>query len=124
MGITYKAYGHRFAMSGGIKSASTSAYLGDESARLRFYAKHARRRGFVTRMLASGFPPRQTPCCSEYFYAMEFVEGETLENLINRSGRLKVKLALEIATQLATGLAAVHTSRDSFTGTSNRVTSW
>src|SRR5260370_9718571 len=39
---------------------------------------------------------------------MEFVEGETLENLIKRSGRLEVKLALEIATQVAAGLAAVH----------------
>jgi serine/threonine protein kinase len=44
----------------------------------------------------------------DYFYAMEFVEGETLENLIKRSGRLEVKLALEIATQIAAGLAAVH----------------
>jgi serine/threonine protein kinase len=39
---------------------------------------------------------------------MEFVEGETLEKLIKRSGRLEVKLALEIATQVAAGLAAVH----------------
>src|SRR5262249_49044601 len=39
---------------------------------------------------------------------MEFVEGETLQNLIKRSGRLEVKLALEIATQIAAGLAAVH----------------
>ena len=39
---------------------------------------------------------------------MEFVEGETLENLIKCSGRLEVKLALEIATQVAAGLAAVH----------------
>ncbi len=39
---------------------------------------------------------------------MEFVEGETLESLIRRSGRLEVKLALEIATQVAAGLAAVH----------------
>jgi eukaryotic-like serine/threonine-protein kinase len=38
---------------------------------------------------------------------MEFVEGETLANLIKRSGRLEVKLALEIATQVAAGLAAV-----------------
>ena len=45
---------------------------------------------------------------SSYFYAMEFVEGETLEKLIKRSGRLDVKLALEIATQVAAGLAAVH----------------
>jgi Protein kinase domain/NACHT domain len=39
---------------------------------------------------------------------MEFVAGETLENLIRHSGRLEVKLALEIATQVAAGLAAVH----------------
>ena len=39
---------------------------------------------------------------------MEFVEGKTLGNLIKRSGRLEVKLALEIATQVAAGLAAVH----------------
>src|SRR6266702_3676563 len=39
---------------------------------------------------------------------MEFVEGETLEKLIKRSGRLETKLALEIATQVAAGLAAIH----------------
>ena len=43
-----------------------------------------------------------------YFYAMEFVEGETLQSLIKRSGRLEVNLALEIATQVAAGLTAVH----------------
>jgi serine/threonine protein kinase len=71
-----------------------------------FCVKHAQRRAFGIQTL-----PR---CCtwaqlgSSYFYAMEFVEGETLENLIKRSGRLEVKLALEIATQVAAGLAAVH----------------
>jgi serine/threonine protein kinase len=45
---------------------------------------------------------------NSYFYTMEFVEGETLEHLIRRSGRVEVKLALEIATQVAAGLAAVH----------------
>jgi serine/threonine protein kinase len=39
---------------------------------------------------------------------MEFVEGETLDNLIRRSGRIEVKLALEVVTQVASGLAAVH----------------
>src|ERR1700758_4168585 len=39
---------------------------------------------------------------------MEFVEGETLEKLIKRSGRLEIKLAMEIAAQVAAGLAAVH----------------
>ena len=38
---------------------------------------------------------------------MEFVEGETLENLIRRSG-IEVETALEIAMQVGAGLAAVH----------------
>jgi serine/threonine protein kinase len=38
---------------------------------------------------------------------MEFVEGQTLESLIRRLSRLEVKLALEITTQVASGLAAV-----------------
>jgi eukaryotic-like serine/threonine-protein kinase len=36
------------------------------------------------------------------------VEGETLEAVIRRSGRLEVKLALEIARQVDAGLSAVH----------------
>jgi eukaryotic-like serine/threonine-protein kinase len=39
---------------------------------------------------------------------MEFVEGETLQELIKRTGMLEVKLALEIAVQVAAGLAAIH----------------
>jgi hypothetical protein len=39
---------------------------------------------------------------------MEFVEGETLEQLIRRSGEVEVKVALEIVAQVAAGLAAVH----------------
>jgi len=39
---------------------------------------------------------------------MEYVEGETLENLIKRCGRLESKIALEITSQAAAGLAAIH----------------
>jgi hypothetical protein len=35
-----------------------------------------------------------------YFYAMGFAQGETLENLIKRSGHLEVKPTLEIAAQV------------------------
>ena len=81
-------------------------YLGDESARLRFL-REARAAASVRHPnVASVFHLGRTG--ENYFYAMEFVEGETLEHLIKRSGRLEVKLALEIATQVAAGLAAVH----------------
>ena len=39
---------------------------------------------------------------------MEFVEGETLESLLKRSGRLEVTLALEITSQVAAGLDAIY----------------
>jgi serine/threonine protein kinase, bacterial len=43
-----------------------------------------------------------------YFYAMEYVEGETLGNLIKRCGRVEPKMALEITSQVAAGLVAIH----------------
>ncbi len=43
---------------------------------------------------------------TEYFYAMEFIEGETLEARVRRAGVLKADAALEIALQIAHALAA------------------
>jgi serine/threonine protein kinase len=70
------------------------------------YAKPARRRGCGIQTLPRYCTWAETG--SSYFYAMEFVDGETLESLIKRRGKLDPKLALEIATQVTAGLAAVH----------------
>ena len=104
MGVTYKAFDIDLHCPVTLKVIS-ERYLGDESARLRFL-REARAAASVRHPnVASVFHLGRTG--ENYFYAMEFVEGETLENLIKRSGRLEVKLALEIATQVAAGLAAV-----------------
>src|SRR5215831_16020440 len=42
----------------------------------------------------------------EYFYAMELVEGETLQSRVERTGPLPLSLALEVIEQAARGLAA------------------
>jgi hypothetical protein len=105
MGVTYKAFDVDLLCPVTLKVIS-ERYLGDESARLRFL-REARAAAIVHHPnVASVFHLGRT--AASYFYAMEFVEGETLERLIKRSGRLEVKLALEIATQVAAGLAAVH----------------
>jgi serine/threonine protein kinase len=105
MGVTYKALDVDLRCAVALKVISEK-YLGDESARLRFL-REARAAASVRHPnVASVFHLGRTG--QNYFYAMEFVEGETLENLIRRSGRLEVKLALEIATQVAAGLAAIH----------------
>ncbi len=105
MGVTYKAVHVDLHCPVTLK-VIRERYLGDESARLRFL-REARAAASVRHPnVASVFHLGRTG--QNYFYAMEFVEGETLENVIKRSGRLEVKLALEIATQAAGGLAAVH----------------
>jgi serine/threonine protein kinase len=105
MGITFKAFDINLHCPVTLKVIS-ERYLGDESARLRFL-REARAAAIVRHTnVASVFHLGRTG--DNYFYAMEFVEGETLQNLIKHSGRLDVKLALEITTQVAAGLAAVH----------------
>src|SRR5499427_8426890 len=105
MGITYKAVDVDLHCAVTLKVIS-ERYLGDEVARLRFL-REARAAASVRHPnVASVLHLGRTG--SSYFYAMEFVEGGTLEHLIKRSGRVEVKLALEITTQVAAGLAAVH----------------
>src|SRR5208282_5177122 len=105
MGVTYKAFGVDLHCPVTLKVISEK-YLGDESARVRFLREARAAAKLRHSNIASVLHLGRTG--SSYFYAMEFVEGETLEHLIRRSGRVEVKLALEIATQVAAGLAAVH----------------
>ena len=95
MGVTYKAVDVDLRCPVTLKVIS-ERYLGDESARLRFL-REARAAASVRHPnVASVFHLGRTG--ESYFYAMEFVEGETLEKLIKRAGRLEIKLALEITT--------------------------
>ena len=104
MGITYKAFDVDLQCPVTLKVISEK-YLGDESARLRFL-REARAAASVRHPnVASVFHLGRSG--REYFYAMEFVEGETLDNLIKRFGRLETKLALQITSQIASGLAGV-----------------
>jgi serine/threonine protein kinase/tetratricopeptide (TPR) repeat protein len=105
MGTTYRAFDINLRCPVTLKVISKK-YLGDESARLRFLDEARAAASVRHPNVASVFHLGISG--EDYFYAMEFVEGETLENLIERSGRLEVKLALEIATHVAAGLAAVH----------------
>jgi len=105
MGVTYKAFDINLHCPVTLKVIS-KRYLGDKSARLRFL-REARaaaklRHSNVASVLHLG------KSAGNYFYAMEFIDGETLDDLVKRSGRLDVKLALEITVEVAAGLAAVH----------------
>ena len=105
MGITYKAFDVDLRRLAALKVINPR-YLADESARLRFL-REARAAASVRHPnVASVFHLGESG--ENCFYAMEFVQGETLENLIKRSGRLEAKRALEIVAQVAAGLGAIH----------------
>ena len=105
MGVTYKAIDVDLRCPVALKVISEK-YLGDETARVRF-VREARAAASVRHPnVASVFHLGRKG--DDYFYAMEFVEGETLGAFIKRSGRLEMKLALEITRQVASGLAAVN----------------
>src|SRR3981081_1084800 len=92
MGVTYKAFDVDLQCPVTLKVIS-ERYLTDEGARLRFPREARPAARLRHSNVASVLHLARTG--SSYFYAMEFVEGETLEHLIKRSGRLDVKLALE-----------------------------
>jgi serine/threonine protein kinase len=108
MGVTYKAIDVDLRCEVTLK-VIRGKYLGEESARLRFL-REARAAASVRHPnVASVFHLGRTG--ENYFYAMEFVEGETLQSFLKRSGRLEIRTALEIARQVTAGLAAVHKQR-------------
>jgi serine/threonine protein kinase len=105
MGVTYKAIDVNLRCAVALKVIN-ARLIGDEFARRRFI-REARAAASVRHPnVASVFHLGKSR--DSYFYAMEFVEGGTLQSLIKRSGPLDVKQALEIAKQIAAGLAAVH----------------
>jgi len=108
MGVTYKAIDTHLRCPVALKIISAQL-IGNESARSRFLRE--------ARAAASVCHPNVATVHhlgesgGNYFYAMEFVNGETLEALIHRRGRLDIDLALEIVTQVAAGLTAIHKQR-------------
>jgi serine/threonine protein kinase len=105
MGVTYKAIDLNLRCAVALKVIN-ARLIGDESVRRRF-VREARCAASVRHSnVASVFHLGKSG--DGYFYAMEYVEGEALGNLIKRCGRLELKIALEIARQVAAGLAAIH----------------
>jgi TolB-like protein/Tfp pilus assembly protein PilF len=104
MGITYKALDVSLQCLVALKIIN-ARFIGDDSARRRF-VREARAAASVRHPnVASVFHLGESS--GNYFYAMEFVEGETLAKSIQRSGRLASDVALEIAVQVAAGLVAI-----------------
>ncbi|MBV8899854.1 MAG: protein kinase [Verrucomicrobia bacterium] len=105
MGVTYKAFDTNLRCAVALKVINPR-YLHDEAARRRFVGE--------ARAAARLRHPNVAPVFhlgtreGHYFYAMEFVEGKTLSEVIHRRGPLGVELAVEIVGQVAAALGAAH----------------
>ena len=105
MGVTYKAIDINLRCAVALKVIN-ARFIGDDSAHRRF-VREARAAASVRHPnVASVFHLGKSG--EGYFYAMQYVEGETLEDPIKRCGRLEPKIALEITSQVAAGVAAIH----------------
>jgi serine/threonine protein kinase len=105
MGVTYKALDVQLQRPVALKIINAK-FIGDASARQRF-VREARAAASVRHQnVASVYHLGEIG--GDYFYAMEFVDGETLEKIIQHAGRLSADLALEITAQVAAGLDAIH----------------
>lgn len=103
MGITYKAFDKNLRVPVALKVIN-AASIDSELARQRF-VREARaaaqlRHPNVASVFHLGIEG------DTFFYAMEFIEGETLEGLIRRGGPVQPLLALRITVQVARALTA------------------
>ncbi|HEY0790913.1 MAG TPA: protein kinase, partial [Chthoniobacterales bacterium] len=105
MGVTYKAFDTNLRYPVALKVIN-ARYLHDESARARFVREARAAARLRHPNVASVFHLGTKE--GDYFYAMEFVEGESLEERIHRSGPMDLGLSLEVVDQVAAALGAAH----------------
>lgn len=103
MGITYKAFDTSLRIPVALKVINAT-YLNSEVARQRFVREARSAAQLRHRHVASVFHLGTEG--DTWFYAMEFIDGETLDTLIKRQGPLNPILALSITGQVARALNA------------------
>jgi len=107
MGVTYLAMDKVLRRRVALKVIDVpAAARGLQSMRERFLREARAAAALRHPNVAAVFQFGASPDASHCYYAMELVEGETLETRVRRDGPLKAKPALEIATQITRALMA------------------
>lgn len=103
MGVTYKAFDTNLRCFVALKVIN-AAYLGDDVARQRFLREARAAAALRHPNVATVFHLGEEG--GDWFYAMEYVDGETVEALMKREGAVPAATALQIALQVARALGA------------------
>lgn len=105
MGRVYRAEHRRMARTVALKTLPPER-MQDEGAVQRFYAEVRAAARLLHPNIVTAFDAGEF--AGTHYLAMEFVEGETLSQLIARGGPLPVGEAVRILRGAATGLACAH----------------
>src|SRR6476661_3454957 len=103
MGVTYKAFDTNLRYEVALKVIHPR-YLADESSRARFLSEARAAAQLRHRNIASVFHLGSER--DEYFYAMELVDGETIDAWVRHKGPLDSATALDITLQITRALIA------------------
>jgi serine/threonine protein kinase/tetratricopeptide (TPR) repeat protein len=105
MGVTFKAVDTNLRFTVALKVINAQ-YLDSQVMRRRFVSEARAAASLRHPNVASVFHLGKTG--EDYFYAMEFVEGETLDRILMYRGPLEVGLALDIVEQVDAALSAAY----------------
>ena len=108
MGVTYKAFDVNLCCEVALKVVS-NALVEHPEARERFVREARAAAALRHRNVASVYHLGNDG--EHFFYAMEFINGETLDALVRRAGPLTVTDTLRVALQVARALAAAARQR-------------
>src|SRR6266481_6698585 len=107
MGVTYRATDKVLHRTVALKVIEVPASAGDSRTVRERFLREARSAAALRHPNVAGiFQFGASPEINRCYYAMELVEGETLEARVRRDGPLDAKPALEIAIQITRALMA------------------
>src|SRR6476659_2815678 len=106
MGVTYRATDTSLQRKVALKIIKTDIAERSADARERFMREARAAAALRHENIATVYQFGMRLETGQYFYAMELIEGETLEDRVRRAGPLDARTTIEIAQQVTSALAA------------------
>src|SRR5438477_942249 len=106
MGVTYRATDTSLQRKVALKIIKTDIAERSADARERFVREARAAAAFRHEHIATVYQFGMRLETGQYFYAMELIEGETLDERVHRAGPLNSRTTIGIAEQVASALAA------------------
>src|SRR5205809_2042150 len=111
MGVTYRATDTSLQRKVALKIIKTDIAEGSADARERFVREARAAEALRHENIATVYQFGMRLETGQYFYAMELIEGETLDERVRRAGTLDARTTIEIAKQVSSALAAAEKQR-------------